>query len=145
MPRFSAVPISMRTKSSEFARAPLAVLITRIEPARTDDSQQCVTFSHLLAKNPDEVGTQRNGVHVHEQKIAAELPLQSVVYPAGVACTVVASVTDEQSRGHSLPSSKSKRDAIRCPRQKSVMPITKVAFQSISPSQTQKKKGRYVR
>jgi hypothetical protein len=84
-------------------QAPATFLVARIEPTRTDDRQQRVTLGDLLANYLDEVGTQRNGVDVHEQETAAEFSLKSVVYPAGVACGVVAPVTNEQFRGHSGP------------------------------------------
>ena len=83
-------------------QASLAFLVTRIEPTGTNDRQQGVTLGDLIANNLDEVGTERNRVDVHEQEIATELPLQSVVYPTGVARAVVTPVTDEQFRGRGL-------------------------------------------
>src|SRR4029077_1678705 len=75
-------------------QAPLILLVTCIEPTRTDDRQQRITLRYLFSEHLDEVGTERNRVNIHEQEIAPELPLQSVMHPASVACTVVATVTN---------------------------------------------------
>ena len=76
-------------------QASIAVLVTRIEPAKTNNRKEHVTLGDFLVDCFDEVGAKRNGVDVHKQEIFAELPLQSVVYPTGVASTVVAPITNE--------------------------------------------------
>src|SRR4029077_7259500 len=83
-------------------QAPLILLVTCIEPARADDRQQRITLGYLFSEHLDEVGTERNGVDIHEQEIMPEHPLQSVMHPASVACAVFAPVTDEYFRGHRI-------------------------------------------
>src|SRR5262249_18157489 len=55
------------------------------------------------------VDPQRDGVDVHEQEVAAELPFQPIVHSAGVTSAVVAAIADEdlichhQTPGGPLP------------------------------------------
>src|SRR4029077_15435540 len=60
-------------------QAPLILLVTCIEPARADDRHQRITLGYLFSEHLDEVGTERNGVDIHEQEIMPEHPLQSVM------------------------------------------------------------------
>ncbi|MFO1097824.1 MAG: hypothetical protein U1E81_05955 [Xanthobacteraceae bacterium] len=66
MPRFSAVPISMRTKSSGLSKRRVPFLVTRFEPARTNDRKQRIALGDFLVDRFDEVGAKRDGVDVHE-------------------------------------------------------------------------------
>ena len=82
-------------------QAPMTLFVARIEPVRTDNRKEHVALRNLLNEHFVEIDAERDGVNVHKQEIAAELPLQVVVYSARVACTVVATITNEQFGGHS--------------------------------------------
>jgi hypothetical protein len=49
-----------------------AILVVRAEPARTNDHQHYV-IGNLFVDCLDEIHAQRDGVHVHEQEVAAKL------------------------------------------------------------------------
>src|SRR5262249_7286478 len=58
----------------------------------------------LLAEHFDKVDPQRDGVDVHEQEVAAELPFQPIMHSASVARAIVAAITDEDlGRHHQIP------------------------------------------
>ena len=91
-------------------QAPMTLFVARIEPVRTDNRKEHVALRNLLNEHFVEIDAERDGVNVHKQEIAAELPLQVVVYSARVACTVVVTITNEQFGGHS-PSPTSGRNS----------------------------------
>src|SRR5262249_9621588 len=85
-------------------QAAVAFFITRIEPVWADHREQHVTLGDLLAEHLDKVDPQRDGVDVHEQEVAAELPFQPIVHSASVAGAIVAAIADEDlTRHHQTP------------------------------------------
>ncbi len=78
----------------------LAVLIEDCGPVRTDHGKQDVAFRDFVAQHFDEIQAERNGVDIHEQKVAAELPLQPVAQAPGMTGTVVTAIADEEFTGH---------------------------------------------
>src|SRR5262245_35466270 len=85
-------------------QAAVAIFITRIEPVGSDHREQHVTLGDLLAEHLDKVDPQSDGVDIHEQEVAAELPFQPIMHSASVARAIVAAIADEDlSRHHQMP------------------------------------------
>ena len=78
----------------------VTVFITRVEPIGSDHRQQHAALGDLLAQDLDEIHPERDGVHVHEQKLTAELALEPVFNPSGMAGAVLAAITDENLGRH---------------------------------------------
>ena len=85
-------------------QAAVAIFITRIEPVGSDNREQHVTLGDLLTEHLDKVDPQRDGVDVHKQEVAAELPFQPIVHSASVARAIVTAIADEDlSRHYQMP------------------------------------------
>ena len=92
--------ISITWKIVLVVEPPFALLVAQGAPVRPDHRQQHVAFGDLLTQHLDEVHAERNRVHVHEQEVAAKLPLQPVAHAPGMARAVVAAIADEEFAGH---------------------------------------------
>src|ERR1700688_1840529 len=80
-------------------QATVPLLVTDIKPIGSDDCKQRVTSSDFLAQDLDEVRAQRNGVNIHEQKIAPKLLRHSIMNAPGMTRAVVAAIADKKLAG----------------------------------------------
>ena len=79
---------------------PSAVPVGRVQPSRPDHCEERLALAHLVTHHFHEMGSKRNGVHVHESQISTEITDQSIVNAPRVARTVAPPVTDENLTWH---------------------------------------------
>src|SRR5262245_46746288 len=103
MLRWRATPISIRTKSCGLSKRRLpssSRALSQLGPITASST----SLGDLLAEHLDKVDPQRDGVDIHEQEVAAELPFQPIMHSASVARAIVTAIADEDlSRHHQIP------------------------------------------
>ena len=80
----------------------VACLVTCIEPARSDHSQEHVALVDLILEHAHEIETRRNAVNIHEEMVGVEIGFEPLTEPSREAGIVATPIIDKNPAGHGM-------------------------------------------